>query len=71
MGASNKRSNERLLRSKVMVTANIEVVPNKTERDITPGKIPRISTPKEDRKKNIKVHEIGKIIPQLILGGFK
>ncbi len=44
MGASNNLSKERLLRSKVMVTASIEVVPNSTDKDMTPGRISLIST---------------------------
>lgn len=71
MGASSKRSKERLLRSKVMVTASIEVVPKRTERAMTPGKMLLISTALSERTKNISVQEIGKIIPQLILGGFR
>jgi len=71
MGASNNLSKDRLFRSKVMVTASIEVVPNKTDKDITPGRIPLISTALSDRMKNISVQDIGKIIPQLIFGGFK
>ncbi len=71
MGASNNLSKDRLFRSKVMVTANIEVVPNNTDKDITPGRIPLMSTALSDRMKNISVQDIGNIIPQLILGGFK
>ena len=71
IGASNNLSKDRLLRSKVMVTANIEVVPNSTDKDITPGRISLISKALSDRKKNISVQAIGNIIPQLILGGFR
>ena len=71
MGASSKRSKERLLRSKVMVTASIEVVPKRTERAMTPGKILLISTALSERTKNINVQEMGKMIPQLILGGLR
>jgi len=71
MGASNNLSKERLFLSKVMVTANMEVVPNSTDKDITPGKIPLMSTSLWDLAKNISVQATGKIIPQLILGGFR
>ena len=71
MGARSKRSKERLLLSKVMVTANIEVVPNKMDMAMTPGKMLRISTGDWERTKNIRVQARGNIIPQLMLGGFR
>ena len=71
MGASNNRSKERFFLSKVIVTASIEVVPNKTDKAMTPGRIPLMSTAPPERIKNMSVHETGKIIPQLMLGGFK
>jgi len=71
IGASNNLSKERLLRSKVMVTASMEVVPNRTAKDMTPGRILLISIALSDRTKNISVQAKGKIRPQLILGGFK
>jgi len=69
MGASNSLSKERLFLSKVIVTASIEVVPNRTDKAITPGKIPLIFKVLSDRMKNIRVQARGKIMPQLILGG--
>jgi hypothetical protein len=71
IGASNSLSNERLFLSKVMVTASIEVVPNSMDKAITPGRIPLLSTALSDLAKNISAHEIGKIMPQLIFGGFR
>ncbi len=71
MGASSSLSKERLFRSKVMVTASMEVVPNNTDKDITPGKISLIFTALSDLKKNIRVQAKGNISPQLILGGFR
>jgi hypothetical protein len=71
MGASNNLSKDRFFLSKVMVTASIEVVPNKTDKAMTPGRIPLMSTAPPERIKNISVHETGKTIPQLMLGGFK
>src|SRR5690554_2317735 len=70
-GASNRRSNERLFLSKVIVTDSIEVVPKRIDRAITPGRISLRSTVLSDLAKNMSVHEIGKIIPQLILGGLR
>lgn len=70
-GASSSLSNDLLLLSKVIVTASIDVVPKRTDNAITPGSIARISTSLFDRIKNIRVHETGKIMPQLIFGGFK
>jgi len=71
MGASNNLSKERLFLSKVMVTASIEVVPKRIDNAITPGNMLRISTSLFDLIKNIRVQEMGKMIPQLILGGFR
>src|SRR5690554_4954882 len=71
IGASKSRSKDRFLLSKVMVTASIEVVPNSMDKAMTPGRISRISTSPADRIKNIRVHETGKIMPQLMLGGFR
>lgn len=71
MGASNNLSNDRLFLSKVIVTASMDVVPKSTDNAITPGNIPRISTSLLERIKNIRVQEMGKIMPQLMFGGFK
>jgi hypothetical protein len=71
IGASNSLSNDRLFLSKVIVTASIEVVPNKTDKAMTPGRMTLISTSFADLIKNISVQDMGKIIPQLILGGFR
>jgi hypothetical protein len=49
----------------------MEVVPNNTAKDITPGSTPLISTACSERTKNIKVQAKGKIRPQLILGGLR
>jgi hypothetical protein len=54
-----------------MVTASMDVVPNKTDKAITPGSNSRTSTGVADRIININDQEMGKIIPQLILGGFR
>src|SRR5690554_2892810 len=70
IGASNSRSKDRFFLSKVIVTASIEVVPNKIDKAMTPGRIPRTSTSPADRIKNISVHDMGKTMPQLMLGGF-
>lgn len=71
MGASNNLSNDLLFLSNVIVTASIDVVPKRMDRAITPGNISIISTAPPERIKNIRVQEIGKMIPQLMFGGFK
>lgn len=71
IGANKSRLKEACFFSKVIVTASIEVVPKRIDKDIKPGKKPGISTGASVLKKNIKVQEIGKSSPQLILGGFK
>jgi hypothetical protein len=71
MGESSNRSKERLLRSNVMVTESIDVVPNNTDRAITPGRMSLISTGESERTKNINVQEMGKMIPQLMFGGLR
>ena len=72
IGAKSNLSNERLLRSKVIVTASIEVVPKRTEMVTTPGKSDRtLSSPLPDLIKNMPVQARGKIIPQEILGGLR
>jgi len=71
MGAIKSLSKERLLLSKVIVTASMEVVPNKTERHMTPGSSPKTSSALPDFKKTISVQATGKIMPQLIFGGLR
>jgi hypothetical protein len=71
IGAKRSLSKERLLLSKVIVTASIEVVPKRTDRLITPGRRSRTSTAVCDFKKNISVQATGKTNPQLIFGGFR
>jgi hypothetical protein len=70
-GAKRSLSKERLLLSKVMVTANIEVVPKRMDRLITPGRSSLTFTAVSDFKKNISVHATGKTNPQLMFGGFR
>jgi len=71
-GASSNLSNDLCLLSKVIVTASIDVVPNRIEIVITPGSSAvTLSMPLPDLMKNIPVQARGKIIPQLILGGFR
>lgn len=72
IGASSKRSKERPFFSNVTVTASKEVVPNRMEIAITPGSSERtLSSPRPDLMKNIPVHAIGKINPQLTFGGLR
>lgn len=70
IGASRSRSNDLPLRSNVIVTASIEVVPNKTLIEIRPGSSSDIFPPGE-RMSCISVQERGKMMPQLMLGGFR
>ena len=72
IGARSNLSKERLRFSKVMVTASIEVVPNRIDIVMTPGRSSStLSSPLPDLMKNIPVHASGKIIPQLMLGGLR
>lgn len=78
IGASRRRSNDFAFFSKVMVTANMEVVPKRMESERMPGRISRMvlienAEPpiEDDLMKNIKVHARGKIMPQLRFGGFR
>lgn len=74
IGASRSRSKERPFLSKVIVTASIEVVPNSTLMAIRPGSnvlISDIFIPPDDRINCISVQDSGKIIPQLMFGGFR
>lgn len=71
IGASNNLSNERALLSNVMVTESIEVVPNRIDIATIPGNTSLISKADFDFIKSINIHAKGKIMPQLIFGGFK
>jgi hypothetical protein len=53
-----------------MVTASIDVVPNKTLIEIRPGSSSKMLPPGE-RMSCMSVHERGKMMPQLIFGGFR
>jgi len=73
-GIGDKRILSRVLLffSKVMVTESMEVVPKSMDKLITPGRMDKRSvTVVPVLMKNMPVHAKGKIIPQLILGGFK
>ena len=70
-GAINKRSNERDLRSNVMVTESIDVVPNRIDMATMPGNTLLISKVLPDFTNIINIHANGNIMPQLILGGFR
>jgi len=72
MGARSSLSNERPRLSKVRVTDSSEVVPNSMEIVTTPGnRSSTLSIPIPDLIKNIPVQASGKIMPQLMLGGFR
>ena len=74
MGASSNRSKDLPLRSNVLVTASIEVVPNNTLMPIRPGSscfISEIFTLPVVRISCISVHDSGKMMPQLMLGGLR
>jgi hypothetical protein len=71
IGERSNRSNERLFLSNVIVTESMEVVPKRIDSAMTPGRMALISTSLPLRKKNIRVHEMGKMIPQLKFGGFR
>ena len=72
IGASSKRSKELFFFSKVTVTASMEVVPKRIEIAIKPGsKAGMLSNPLPERIRNIPVQAKGKMMPQLILGGFR
>ena len=72
MGAKRSLSKERFFFSKVMVTASMEVVPKSMEIATTPGRmVDTVPRPVPDLMKNIPVHARGKMIPQLMLGGFR
>lgn len=70
IGASSNLSNECPLRSKVIVTANMEVVPKSTLMAIRPGSN-SIRFPSGERISCINVQDKGKMIPQLIFGGLR
>ena len=71
-GARSKRSNDRFFFSNVIVTASMEVVPNRTDIAITPGSSAgMLSEPLPDLIKNMLVQATGKIKPQLMFGGLR
>lgn len=71
MGARSSLLKEALRRSKVIATDSIDVVPNRTDIIITPGRMERTSTGVDDLMKNARVQATGKMIPQLMLGGLR
>jgi hypothetical protein len=72
MGASSNRSKEWFFFSKVTVTDSKDVVPKRMDSPTTPGSTDKIlSTPLPDLIKNIPVQAMGKMIPQLRLGGLR
>lgn len=71
IGANNNLSKDLLLFSNVMVTASMDVVPNNILMAIKPGNSSTIPISPDDRINCIRVQERGKIIPQLMFGGFK
>jgi len=71
IGDNNNLSNDFPFLSKVIVTDNIEVVPNNIDMVISPGSIFNMSNSVLVFTININVHAIGNIIPQLILGGLR
>jgi hypothetical protein len=72
IGARSNLSKERLRLSKVIVTANMDVVPKRIDIVITPGKSDKaLPRPLPDLIKNIPVHASGNMIPQEILGGLR
>jgi hypothetical protein len=59
-------------RSKVIVTASIEVVPNRIDTATSPRSSgSTASTPAPERIRNIPVQASGKIRPQLTFGGLR
>ncbi len=71
IGANNNLSKDLLLFSKVIVTASIDVVPNNILMAIKPGSNSITSIFPDERISCIKVQERGKIMPQLMFGGFR
>jgi len=71
IGASNNLSNARDFLSNVIVTASIEVVPKRILIATIPGKTSSILKPFPVLINSISIHAKGKIIPQLMFGGFK
>lgn len=65
MGASNNLSKERPFHSKVIVTASMEVVPNRMLKDISPGRMSLTSTVCLERIKSINAQTRGKMMPSL------
>jgi hypothetical protein len=72
MGDSSNLSKERLRRSKVIVTDNMDVVPKRMAIVMTPGRRDNtLSNPLPDLMKNMPVQARGNIMPQEMLGGLR
>jgi len=71
IGANNNRSNDFDFLSNVIVTASIDVVPNRIDKLIIPGKTSSMLKAVLVFINIINIHAKGKIIPQLIFGGFR
>jgi len=71
IGANNNRSKERAFLSNVIVTDSIEVVPKRIDIPTIPGKTSSMLNAVLVLINIISIHAKGKIIPQLIFGGFK
>jgi len=70
-GANNSLSNERDFLSNVMVTDSIEVVPNRMDIATIPLKTSSIWNAVFVFTNIISIHANGKMMPQLIFGGFR
>src|SRR5690554_1122502 len=71
IGAKSRRSKEACFFSKVIVTASMEVVPKRIDKETKPGRTSRILSGSPLLRKNIRAQATGNTKPQLILGGFK
>jgi len=71
IGANNKRSNDLDFLSNVIVTASIEVVPKRIDMPTIPGKTSLMLKVVLVFMNIINIQAKGKIIPQLIFGGFR
>lgn len=70
-GAINRRSKDRDFRSKVIVTESMEVVPKRMDMETMPGKTSLMSKAVRVRISIMSIQAKGKMIPQLMLGGFR
>lgn len=70
-GAIISLSNDRDFLSKVIVTESMDVVPNKIDIATIPGNISLISNAIPVLTNIMSIQAKGKMIPQLIFGGFK